>query len=146
VIASAGLQLGTLPDWILAIGTVFTLFVAFAVFNSDLKERRRRQASQVAAWLARNTSEVTLHVANSSEAPIYKVRVTPQFLGQDYTKKSYPVLGPHADDTPLSIPLPGSQEVSNEFLGVEMIFADSSGRRWKRTRNGALRRKWRQYE
>jgi hypothetical protein len=144
--ASAHLELGTLPDWIAAIGTAFALLVAFAVLILDLKERRRHQASQAAAWLERGTSEVTLHVANSSDVPIYKVRVTPQFLGQDYKKISYPVLGPKADDTPLSIPLPGSQEVSNEFLGVEMVFADSGGRRWKRTRNGALHRKWHQYE
>jgi hypothetical protein len=146
VAASAHLVLGTVPDWIAAIGTALALFVAVAVFSLDLRERHRRQASQVAAWLQRGDVDVTLHVVNSSDVPVYKVRVTPQFLGRDYEDVPYPLLEPHKDDTPLTIPLPGNQQLSNNFLGVQMLFADSGGRRWKRSRDGKLRRKWRDYQ
>jgi hypothetical protein len=139
-------QLGTLPDWIAAIGTTLAFFVAFTVLALDLKERRRRQAQQVTAWLDRGPAEVTLHVANSSEVPVYKVRVTPQFLGQDYDVVSFPLLGPKTDQTPLRIGVPGGQAVSNEYLGVKMVFADSAGRRWERARDGKLQRRWKNYD
>jgi hypothetical protein len=140
--ASSTVDLGAVPDWIAAIGTTLAFFVAFIVLLLDLKERHRRQASQVASWLERSESNVTLHVVNSSDIPIYKVQVTPQFLGRAYDVISYPLVGPRVDYTPLTIPLPGSQQVSNEYLGVQMLFADSGGRRWKRDRNGKLQRKW----
>jgi hypothetical protein len=145
VTASSHVLLGTAPDWIAAIGTTLAFLVAFAVLTLDLKERHRRQASQVAAWLERGPSDVTLHLVNSSEVPVYKVRVTPQFLGRDYDVLSYPLVGPKEESTPLTIPLPGSQQVSNEYLGVQMLFADSAGRRWKRTRDGKLQRIRRNY-
>jgi hypothetical protein len=141
VTASSHAQLGSVPDWIGAIGTTLAFFVAFIVLFLDLRERRRAQASQVAAWFERDTSNVTLHVANSSGVPIYKVRVSPQFLKVDYETISYPLLEPRKDVSPLTIPLPGGNQVSNEFLGVQMLFSDSAGRRWKRLRNGKLRRK-----
>jgi hypothetical protein len=145
VTASSHAQFGTVPEWIAAIGTTLAFFVAFTVLALDLKERHRRQASRVAAWLERGRPDATLHVANSSEEPIYDVRATPQIFGGDYEPYRLPVLGPGKDDTSQSIPVPRSQEMSNEYLGVEMLFADSAGRRWKRRRDGTLRRKWRSY-
>jgi hypothetical protein len=141
--ASSHAQLGTVPDWLAAIGTTLALFVAFSVLLLDVRERRRRQASQVTAWLERGESSVTLHVANSSDVPVYKVRITPQLLGRDYEVLSFPLLGPGSELTPLTLPLPGSKQISNEYLGVQMVFADSAGRRWQRARNGELHRRWR---
>lgn len=143
--ASSHAQLGTVPEWLAAIGTTLAFFVAFGVLLLDVRERRRRQASQVSAWLERGKSSATLHVANSSDVPVYKVRVTPQLLGRDYEILSFPLLEPRSELTPLTLSLPGSEQVSNEYLGVQILFTDSVGRRWQRTRNGELRRKWRNY-
>ena len=137
--------LGTVPDWIGAIGTTMALFVAFAVFSLDVKERRRRQASQVAAWFERRGTGATLHVANSSDVPIYNVRVDPKLLGQVDETIRYPVLGPNAHETGKQIPMPGSSHVSNRYFNVEMYFADSAGRSWQRKANGKLRRRYRNY-
>jgi len=140
---SSHVELGTLPDWIAAVGTTLAFFVAFAVLILDLKERRRRQASEVAAWFERTEDGVILRVINSSDVPIYNVRITPKFLGQKYDVVSYPLVGPGANYTPLTLPLPGSQQVSNKYLGTEMVFADSAGRRWKRGMNGKLHQRLR---
>jgi hypothetical protein len=143
--ASSHAQFGTVPDWIAAIGTTLAFLVAFTVLALDLKERHRRQASQVAAWLERGKPNATLHVANSSGEPVYDVRTTPQIFGGDYEPYSLPVLGPGKDDTSQAIRVPRNREMSNEYLGVEMLFADSAGRRWKRRKDGKLRRRWRNY-
>jgi hypothetical protein len=139
-------DLGAVPDWIAAIGTTLAFFVAFAVLLLDLRERHRRQASQVTAWFERETSTAKLHVANSSDVPVYKVRVVPQLLGRSYEVLAFALLVPKTESTPLTLRLPGSEEISNEYLGVEMLFEDSAGRRWIRARNGRLRRKWRSYK
>jgi hypothetical protein len=139
-------NLGAVPDWVAAIGTSLAFFVAFAVLALDLKERHRRQAHQVTAWLERNSKEVTLYIANFSDVPVYKVRVAPQFLGRDYDVVSFSILGPKTNRASLVIAVPGAETISNEYLGVKMMFADSAGRRWHRTRDGKLRRKWIKYD
>jgi hypothetical protein len=136
---------GDMPAWLEAIGTTLVLFVAFAVFALDLRERRRKQASQVAAWFERHDADATLHVANSSDAPIYNVRVEPKLLGQVAATIRYPVLGPSADETELTIPMPGSRQVSNRFFNVEIYFSDGAGRLWRRKADGKLKRKYRKY-
>lgn len=138
-------QLGTIPDWIAAIGTTLAFFVAFAVFALEVKERRRRQASQVAAWLERAQPDAILHIANSSEVPVYNIQVTPQILGRDYETFKLPVLAPKKDDATRTVPVPLNEEISNEYLGAKILFTDSSGRRWNRNRDGKLRRRWRSY-
>lgn len=143
---SSHVALGTVPDWIGAIGTTLAFLVAFAVFWLSLAERRRHQASQVAAWFARGDAQAILHVANSSDVPVYNVRVDPKLLGQSSDPIRYPVLGPRASETDLTIPMPGSRQVSNLFFGVEIFFLDSAGRRWSRTAEGKLRRKYRDYD
>jgi hypothetical protein len=144
--ASSQAQFGTVPDWIGAIGTTLAFVVAFVVLSLDLRERHRRQASHVTAWLERGRADVTLHIANSSDIPVYKVRVTPQFLGQDYETITLPLIAPQKELTPLKLQLPGGDQVSNEFLGVQIFFEDSAGRRWRRKRDGKLKRIWNSYE
>jgi hypothetical protein len=143
---SSHVDLGTVPAWIGAIGTTLAFLVAFAVFWLSLAERRRHQASQVAAWFARGDTQATLHVANSSDVPVYNVRVDPKLLGQTSDPIRYPVLGPRTNETDLTIPMPGSRQVSNLFFGVEVFFSDSAGRRWFRAAGGKLRRKYRSYD
>jgi cbb3-type cytochrome oxidase subunit 1 len=135
-------QFGSVPDWITAIGTTLAFLIAFVVLSLDLRERRRHQATQVAAWFERSQSEAVLHIINSSDTPIYNVKMTPQLLGRDYDVISYPLVAPKADHIALKMELPGSHEVSNKYLSVQMSFADSGGRRWKRTSGGRLRRKF----
>src|SRR6516225_5986930 len=117
--ASSQAQLGTVPDWIGAIGTTLAFFVAFVVLSLDLRERHRRQGSHVTAWLERDGANVTVHIANSSDIPVYKVRVTPQILGQDYETVALPLVAPQKELTPLRLQLPGADQISNDFLGVE---------------------------
>ena len=141
--ASTHIQFGTVPDWLTAIGTTLAFLVAFAVLALEIMERHRSQAGGVAAWLERDDEGAKVRVANSSDVPVYNVRVTPQLLGRDYEPISYALIRPKADFTALNIPIPGASDVSNNYLGVEMIFDDSSGRHWRRDRSGKLHRRFR---
>src|ERR1700691_2590055 len=96
---SSHIALGTVPDWIGAIGTTLAFFVAFVVFYLDVSERHRRQASQVTAWFERKAAEAVLHIVNSSDVPVYNIRVYPKLLGQVDEIIEYPVLGPRTDET-----------------------------------------------
>lgn len=137
---------GDVATWLAGIGTTLAFFLALAVFAFDVRDRHRRQASQVAAWFERHDEEAKLHVANSSDAPIYNVRVHPRLLGQTAATIRYPVLGPKADEMELTIPMPGSRHVSNRFFNVEIYFADSASRRWQRRADGKLLRRYRKYD
>jgi hypothetical protein len=139
---SSHIALGTVPDWVGAIGTTLAFFVAFVVFYLDVSERHRRQASQVTAWFERKAAEAVLHIVNSSDVPVYNIRVYPKLLGQVDEIIEYPVLGPRTDETRPAIPMPGSTHVSNRFFNVEISFADSAGRRWRRDGDGSLHRKY----
>jgi hypothetical protein len=143
VAASTHIQFGTVPDWVTATGTTLAFLVAFIVLALEIMERHRSQASGVAAWLEREDEGAKVRVANSSDVPIYNVRVTPQLLGSDYELISYALIRPKADFTALNIPVPGASDVSNDYLGVEIIFDDSAGRHWRRDRNGKLHRRFR---
>jgi hypothetical protein len=136
-------EFGTVPNWIAAIGTTLAFFVTLVVLFLDRGERRRRQASQVAAWLARGETHVTLYLANSSDLLVYDVRVDVQFLGQSYPERKFPLLGPNSELEDITFPLPGNKEISNAFLGTQITFTDSAGRRWRRSRNGTLHRRFR---
>jgi hypothetical protein len=135
-------DLGALPDWIVAIGTVLAFWVALAVFIVAVRDRRRQQAAQVAAWLERGEDETSLHIVNSSDVPIYNVRADAKLLGQ--SRNFYlPVLRPRADEILVKVPMPGGKQVSEKFANVEVFFADSSGKRWWRKEDGKLSREHR---
>jgi hypothetical protein len=135
-------DLGALPDWIAAIGTVLAFWVALVVFIVALRDRRRQQAAQVAAWLERGEDDTSLHIINSSDVPVYNVRADAKLLGQ--SRNFYlPVLGPRSDEMLIKVPMPGSTQVSGKFANVEVFFADSSGKRWWRKEDGKLSREHR---
>lgn len=141
--AASQVAFGAVPDWVAAIGTTLAFFVAFVVLTLDRRERRRRQAGQVSAWFERGESKADLHVLNSSETPVYNVRVTPQLAGSSWDVIRLPLIGPKSNlIIPPAVELPGIKDVSNEFLGVRISFQDAEGRRWERARNGKLHRKW----
>ena len=135
------LQFGTVPDWVTAISTSLAFLVASVVLYLSINERRKAQASEVAAWLEREVVAVKLVVANSSDLPVYEIIVIPQFLGRTYETIFIPLMEPKEKWSVRNIPVPGTSHVSNEFLGVEIEFNDSAGRRWKRDRNGKLHRR-----
>jgi hypothetical protein len=76
-------RLGTIPDWIAALGTVFAFFVAlglltkeFAVRREAEEDRRRAQARLVNAWHVYKTYNKRpgrVAVKNGSEEPVYDV-------------------------------------------------------------------------
>jgi hypothetical protein len=146
LMASSRLQFGTVPDWIAAIGTTLAFFVAFMVFSLDLSERRRRQASQVAIWLERGEDAATLHVRNSSEAPVYNVKAIPYVLNGAYEPLVRVAMGPGEEDDTLKVNVPLNSQIANENLSVEAFLLDSAGRKWKRRRDGKLHRRWRRYK
>src|SRR5215471_12861574 len=103
----------SVTDWLTGIGTVLAFFAGFGVLWVDLRERRRRQASAVAAWFERDENQATLNIVNSSDVPIYNARIIPKLLGVAYDVKRFPVLGPRAHIHDLTIPLPRADQVSN---------------------------------
>jgi hypothetical protein len=71
--AALAVKLGTVPDWLAAIGTIATLSVALAVLIRELREQRTRQAGLVAAWIGEHLEVV---VQNKSNAPAYNLSVS----------------------------------------------------------------------
>jgi hypothetical protein len=138
------INFGSVPDWIGGVGTTLAFAVALTVLFLDLSGRMRNQASQVSAWIARGPSGAEVYIANQSSVPVYDICATPRLFGTEYDVIRYPILQPGEKRSALTIDnVPRSRDISNELFGVEMLFADSAGRRWNRAINGELKRKWR---
>jgi hypothetical protein len=85
-------RLGTIPDWIAALGTVAAFFVALRLLAKELaarreveQDRRRAQARLVSAWQeprfdtapsGKSTATFVVILKNSSEEPVYEVWLT----------------------------------------------------------------------
>jgi hypothetical protein len=155
----ANVELGTVPDWVAAGGTVFAFFVALRLLDKELEvrreqqeDRRRAQARLVSKWIPEPEREghtpnfvFAVMVRNGSEEPIYNVTITMAPPDSAYAadpeagpteagtlRYQRPVMAPgetFRDERRMVPDLPG-------HLGVS--FTDAAGRRWKRYPDGRL--------
>jgi hypothetical protein len=74
------MNLGSLPDWLAAIGTVGALFVSLGLLREDRRLRAVAQAARISVWAewrraleGHDTSErqYFAYINNASDAPIY---------------------------------------------------------------------------
>lgn len=139
-----GLQLGSLPDWVEAVGTVGTLAMAVWVLRVEQRNRiddeRERQARQVGGYITKTpdgSPDITMTVTNSSPLAVRDVR------GYVFDGKK-----PHA--TPWEfpdIPVLRSGEEQQVRLPMssfaewklELEFDDDAGVRWRKYGDRPLR-------
>jgi hypothetical protein len=156
--------MSALPEWLSAIGSLLMFLWVVVLFSRSLRIERVDHARLVSAWpepsekgfLAEGDGEthflVKLVLSNRSEEPVYGCRV---FI------RHYAVLGSMSEATtgaedPLVLP-PGTRQVvvhagcSEDYehgwdglefnadeIGVELVFRDSRGSRWRRSSDGRL--------
>jgi hypothetical protein len=107
--------------------------VAAVAYWSEIKRRRRSQASQVRAWVAKARSgipgEYEVHVLNRSDEPIFYVELRSMLAKLQSLRVD--VVPPGEEWI-----VPAAEEVMSQHsqFGIELDleFNDGLGRRWKR--------------
>ena len=148
---------GTVPDWILAIGTLALFIAAFITIMQDRKRvealeaehRRQRKetslerASQVSAWpedWSSNDVRVTCH--NGCAEPIYNVVirvaegnpvVPPDLTEYDDTKAAFLMKPGENLEAILRLRCPPSSQPR-----IDLAFRDTRGNRWWRRADGIV--------
>ena len=145
----ATLDMGTVPDWFAAVGTVGTLFAGFVLLRGQLAslrdeadDHRQSQASSVAVWTkkpsAGDTAAALVAVKNGSSQPIYRLLIfaDDEVRGLRLVRAITPV-GPGFDETfPLNFPLRSDFALQRDAIDFE--FDDFRGRTWRRALTGEL--------
>jgi hypothetical protein len=152
-------NLGTLPDWLAAAGTVGAFWVTYLLLRKEQKarrefedENRQAQARLVSAWITfprQAGPHSAVHVAdlvvkNMSEEPVYDLRATliphsklpeddPEgAMGPDVIRFHFGIMPPEERGTTRI------KDVPSEPLAVILAFTDAHGREWRRFHNGDL--------
>ncbi len=171
---------GTLPEWLAAVGTLGAFGVALWLLGAQLRtyrasehDRIQSDATRISAWWSLPESveiglrerirtrraperrhEVTVHVRNSSDNPVYDCIV---YLGptrqpnpggrEDAWDFHFPIVpGGHTmrASTPSEYFVLEPQDHLPDDAGfyrgpwIEIVFTDSAGRHWRRTRRRGL--------
>jgi hypothetical protein len=162
---AAGLDWGSVPDWVAALGTVAAFLVALRLLAKELaarreqeEDRRRAQARLVNAWLAMKWVKSSdpddelqgwIIVNNASDEPVYQVKLTVVRTDSGFASDPEAARG-QAPTIEEDLPLPLlPQEHSERWAPAEwklgtwhvvlgLSFTDSQGRRWKRVPDGSL--------
>lgn len=140
--------MGSLADWVAAVGTVGTLLIGLVVLIREVRDIRRRHASRVIAWIDFDTPAVC--VRNSGDEPVTKVMAA-LFVAGHYAE---PSVDPNSDPpfTESWEWLAPGEEQSFTPDGVDwhadlfppqirVEFTDMTQRRWLRDESGLLSRK-----
>lgn len=154
---------GTVAAVVVALGVALTqATVAIVLGIRRRRLARRKVASLVSAWVRHTYTpslsgdyyrrSVTLHLANESDEPVFKIEVlcgieTEQGviqLGPLSAPRIIPVLPPKREFTyDVTMGMLGFGDFAHDsFRGLvaEVVFHDHEGKRWKRGFNGKLRR------
>lgn len=164
-LAKTGIDMGTVPDWVAAVGTSSAAIIAVMVLGREILTRREAalaeltdQARRVLCWLEEveldhpyfppgehTTRSLAVVLRNGSDAPVFDCRahveVDPTVLaelenvGHRRLAFSEPILPP--GDTQHTVYLP--PRVRTASL-VWMTFTDANGTRWSRSSSGKLGR------
>jgi hypothetical protein len=135
---------GTVPDWLAAVGTLLAFAVALRLLFKELdarreneEDRRREQASRVAAWarpVGAGPNDHAMMLRNNSEQPVTAVRLVMEHpdMPEVVTREESWDLVP-----------PGEQRVDDMWVTgppgpVTLTFTDAAGHRWTRRPDGRL--------
>lgn len=148
----AGLQWGSVADWVAAIGTSLALLLTLAVVLGDRRAHRRQLADRVGVWLrliatgsksAPMDAEIVLHNGSSLPVPVAWV-----YVATDETWRTRAI----SSDIPIGERVccrwALDADVDLGKLRVLVEFTDGNGRTWTRdARRGtyvsASARRWR---
>jgi hypothetical protein len=135
------LAVGDAATWVLAVGTVGTLFVSLQLLRRAARDKRVAQAGLVSAWLMEMREEadgwaLTYIVRNNSEEPAYEVILNAMCGVRGTFVRWLGTLGP-AERRKVTILLPGYPR--SEDYRPTLAFVDAAGRRWLRDGLGRLR-------
>ena len=152
VVNLSDIDLGDLPTWLALVGASAATYVAIRVFRIEQArdalardERRRQQATLVAAWLETSTGTAVpfleLVLRNASPLPAYGLIATA--VRRSQADRTVPV-----ETVKLPVLAPGNQGVRHLMRGVpdpvlgdfevSISFNDAAGQRWIRSSDGAL--------
>jgi hypothetical protein len=145
-----------IATWIQAVGSAgsllaFAAWVGIAIINrKDEHELRfERQAQTVAAWLDKGPDhgaeeEFVACIVNGGDSPVYNCRM--RFMGLEARHEPAEVVlnlvPPHTTKTqsmPSAVRDLSWEDVYDSGIAPELVFRDSSGRRWVRDEHGMLR-------
>jgi hypothetical protein len=129
-----------LPTWIAAVGTVAVSVWLLVLQLRDRALRRRRQAEQVAVWLAEGNFKATpptmaVRVVNGSNLPIREVRLFVHVGVRGTFERGIPSMGPR-ETREWRIELPAPPRMS--WPDIDLTFVDAASAKWLRTTDGRL--------
>lgn len=122
----------TVPDWVGAVGTAAAFMLAAIIFVIAERDRKRRQASLVSAWVESagdDSGRAVVHLVNGSGQPVYDVSLQAEKVIAE--PLHYEVLPPEHREQIAAVADVASP-LSTYGLGVTVRFTDASGRRWRR--------------
>jgi hypothetical protein len=134
-------EVGTVADWIAAVGTVGALIVALSLLWREQRDRRTAQARLVSTWVSEvavaDSSEhpLSVIVQNRSNEPVYAVTIF-QFdpvIHHDVGQPGELIF--HVEVLPPDTRLPATDSVPTRMghlPTLTLYFTDSAGHRWKR--------------
>ena len=142
--------------WIAAISASLAFLVSLGVFSQQISDRRRKQASQVSAWVTKmdssptaTTSVVHFTIANHSDEPVWKCQADIAHGKGDlwilHVATDQGVIPPRSSRGELTVNVKTSHPEwrastiePGDYPMVLLHFVDASGRQWRRTMDGAL--------
>lgn len=131
----------SIADWVAAIGTAGATLLAAGALAVQQRDRRRRHAELIAAWLGLSEMEpIDVWVLNRSDTPVYEVVARAMFQGHVRAVASSSVLPPGEHCLSTHEPYEGDHEDASDPPTVDFLFRDAAGRSWRRDSNGRLRR------
>jgi hypothetical protein len=142
------MNLGDVPSWFAAIGTVGALAVSLLLLRMTLNDRkaerndrRMAQAHLVAAWLhlyeadTQPYPELRIRIRNGSELPIYAVALNIN-VGVRGTFVRQPGAMAPGETRELRVQIPAYPRLD---VRPSVAFTDAAGNRWLRTSNGQIK-------
>lgn len=149
----AAIDLGDVPTWIGALGTVSAFFIALIIYGRSVRDRRKDQARRVSGWIPGGptiipagmllgqspkvasvpTIQIMIHIHNGSDELISDVSATPVAAdGSDLgvAPTHWTDIGP-LKDVELTSFFPDTGTVRGE-MRLRLEFTDAVGQRWTR--------------
>ena len=146
------IQYGDLPAWITLVPAVLGSLFLVLNFRSQSRQikdqesryqldKEREQANKFVFWLESNLANPKIHFENNSALPIFRVVVYCNTISGDRSK---PIFG--SDNKALGFKAIPHGKYDQTFIKdtfdfskvMEAHFDDTSGKRWKRTSEGAI--------
>jgi hypothetical protein len=136
-------EAGSWPDWLVAVLALAALLVSASTLAYQLSDRRRQDARRVDSYLHEG---LEVRVANGAARPVFDVGVRLQVSGAEWRlvdSRRWRIGPGDVGAYRLQQAIQDAESLGPSLVAIETSFRDASGRAWRRTADGRLRRKWR---